>query len=116
MDETWKPERPETIWPMIHEAEDGWMFLSPSNLSVIVSGVIEDGKRWLHVSFARKSRMPEYTDMAIVKRLFIGEDRKAIMILPEKRNHVNIHRYCLHLWSCLDGDGLPEFSHGIGTL
>ena len=38
------------------------------------------------------------------------------MVFPERKFHVNIHPFCLHLWCCLDGDGLPEFSHGLGTI
>ena len=60
--------------------------------------------------------MPTYDDISLVKKVFIGEDKKAIMIFPEKKYHVNIHSFCLHLWHCLDGDGLPEFSHGLGTI
>lgn len=70
----------------------------------------EDGKFWAHVSFSRPDRMPSYFDMADVKRLFIGENLKAIMVLPPSSHHVNIHSFCLHLWHCTSEDGLPEFS------
>lgn len=29
-------------------------------------------------------------------RDFIGDDKKAVFVLPEKEKHVNIHNYCLH--------------------
>lgn len=35
--------------------------------------------------------------------------------LAEKQaagKHVNKHPYCLHLWSCLDGPVLPDFTRG----
>jgi len=112
----WKPELPQCGWPLIREAEDGYAFRSANGVIVIISGQVEDDKRWLHVSLSRKHKMPSYEDIALVKRVFIGDGKKAIMVLPERKYHVNIHPYCLHLWHCLDGDGLPEFSHGLGTI
>ena len=112
----WKPDKPNCGWPLIKEAEDGYMFRSDNGVSVIISGSWEDGEKWLHVSLARKHKMPSYEDIAIVKRAFIGDDKKAIMVFPERKYHVNIHNFCLHLWHCVDGDELPEFSHGLGTI
>ena len=120
--DSWKPEK--VSFPgfrMMQESDDGYLYAARSmspvqGMTVICSGQIENGKKWLHVSFARQSRMPSYDDMILVKRAFIGEARKAIMVLPDKANYVNLHPYCLHLWHCLDGDGLPEFSHGLGTI
>jgi hypothetical protein len=79
-------------------------------LMVIASGTTElDGRRWAHVSFSRPRRMPSYDDLALVKERFIGVERKAISVHPPRSEHVSIHAYCLHLWCCLDGDGLPDF-------
>jgi len=72
-----------------------------------------DGKHSVHVSFSRKDRLPNYEEITEVKRLFVGKNNKAIMVFPEEKNHVNINPYCLHLWCCVDGDGLPEFSSHI---
>lgn len=63
----------------------------------------KDGRDWLHVSMSRRSRMPTYEDMAKVKRDFIGEDKEAYQVFSKTEDHVNIHSYCLHLWSPLDG-------------
>ena len=111
----WKPDKPDNGWIMMRETVDGYSFYS-GRVMVIMSGQREDSKRWLHVSFSRPNRMPDYDDITMVKRAFIGDDVKAIMIFPERKYYVNLHPYCLHLWSCLDGDGLPEFSHGLGTI
>jgi hypothetical protein len=111
-----KPDRPSCNWPMIQEANDGFIFRSANGIDVIISGQIEDGKRWLHVSLSRKHRMPTYEDIALVKRAFIGDGLKAIMIFPERKYHVNLHSFCLHLWACLEDDQLPKFSHGLGTI
>lgn len=88
-----------------------------NGLFVIVGGEKHGGKKWLHVSFSRKSRIPSYDDLLRVKKDFIGEDRKAVMVFPDKDHYVNLHPYCLHLYSCIDGDdGLPEFSEAFGTI
>lgn len=88
-----------------------------AGLLAIVSGTMElDGRRWIHVSFSRRDRMPSYDDVVLVKRLFIGRDRKAIQVHVPESEHVNIHRYCLHLWHCVDGDGLPDFRARGGRM
>ena len=68
-----------------------------------------------HVSFARKSKMPTYAEMKMIKRDFIGEDKKAIFVLPKKEQFVNINKFCLHLWTC-ENDILPDFDCGLGTI
>jgi hypothetical protein len=54
--------------------------------------------------------LPDFDDLMIVKELFIGTEAKAIMVFPARSKHVNIHPHCLHLFSCMTGDPLPEFS------
>lgn len=86
-------------------------------LMVIVSGNTEaDGKRWIHVSYSRPSRIPSYEDLCLVKDRFIGADRQAISVHPPASQHVNLHATCLHLFHCLDGDGLPDFRGGTNQI
>lgn len=88
-----------------------------NGLVVLASGAVElDDKRWIHVSFSRKDRMPSYDDTCLIKRVFIGEERKAIQVFPPRSEHFNLHKYCLHLWHCLDGDGLPDFRDRTGGV
>lgn len=102
---------PEGIYKLERKLQDGASFHNPfSGLFIIISGNIHEGKKWLHVSFSRKSRIPDYHDIKIIKHHFIGDDKKAIMIFPDQEHFVNIMPYCLHLFHCIDGDGLPEFS------
>jgi hypothetical protein len=87
------------------------------SLTVIMSvGNHLDGKRWLHVSLARRDRIPYYTDMVEVKELFIGPEKKAIQIFPPRSEHVNINEHVLHLWHCIDDDPLPDFTQGSGSI
>lgn len=89
------------------EYMDAWFF---NGLQIIASaGEYDDGREWLHISVSRKSRIPSYEEMARVKRDFIGDDKKAVFVLPEKKNHVNIHENCLHLFYSAENP-LPEFS------
>lgn len=101
---------------MFKEGADGYAYRTLNGLIVIQSAAVEsDGNVWLHTSFSRKRRMPSYDDMAMVKRLFIGDDRKAIMVFPDKAHHVNIHKFCLHFFTPVYHEPLPEFSRD-GTL
>lgn len=80
-------------------------------LTVISSVCIEeDMKPWLHVSLAHQKRLPSYDEIKLVKERFIGNDKYAAMVFPPADRFVNIHKYCLHLWHCLEGWPLPEFS------
>jgi hypothetical protein len=102
-------------WSLVQIAADGFA-ARHNRLRVICSWAKEtDGKRWWHVSVTRSDGMlPSYGDMCFVKEHFIGADRKALHIFASKDKHVNIHATCLHLWHCVDGDPLPEFSGVIG--
>ena len=103
-------------WRRLADPVFPFRFLSRSGLSVLASAARHEGKFWLHVSLSRQRLMPSYDDLADVKRVFIGEGKTALMVLPPKVKHVNIHRFCLHLWHCIDGDVTPDFTRGTGSL
>lgn len=96
-------------WERIQTTEDGARYLYRRSgiapvLSVIISGCIElDGKRWIHVSCAY---------MGANRNTLLGRDAKAIQVLAPASEHITIHDFCLHLWHCVDGDPLPDFTHG----
>jgi len=104
--------RPRVLpaWWDLHEAkDDGAFYFSPA-LTVLLTVEVIDGKLWLHVSArGRRPNLPSWDDMAGVKRLFIGRERKAIMVLPPEAEHVNIDPNVLHWFSPLEGDPLPDF-------
>lgn len=84
-----------------------------NGLLVICTGAVEaDDKRWVHVSMSRRSRLPSYDDMCLVKDQFIGRDKLALQLFVPAHQHVNIATNCLHLWHCMDGDPTPDFRHG----
>lgn len=105
-------------WYIVQAGQDGALYSALlERICVIESLATElDGKRWHHVSVSRPDRMPSYEDLCFVKKHWIGEDRYAYQVFAPRTKHVNIHQYCLHLWSCLDGPALPDFTRGGNTL
>jgi hypothetical protein len=71
---------------------------------------------WVHLSISHRVRIPHYDDLVYLKRNWIGDEVNAIMVLPKKSEHVNIHPRCLHLFHCVSGDGLPDFTIGTRSL
>jgi len=110
---------------MIHIVVKGWKditdtmprrFLIPNTqyfekkkLTVVRSFEKIAGDNWLHVSVSAKGKIPTYNELTNVKKLFIGDDQKAIQIFPKEEEHVNIQPNTLHLYTCLTRDPLPDF-------
>ena len=105
-------------WRVVKINWDGVLWVSGSlGISVILSGNTEqDGKRWLHLSLARRSRLPSWEEVRLVKDLFLGKERLAVQVLPPASRYININPHCLHLWSCVDGDPVPDFARGGQTI
>lgn len=102
---------------VVETAEDGMKYMRKDHMTVIASGATElDGRKWLHVSCAHPTRLPSWKELMEVKEIFIGRDRAAIQVIPPKAKHINIHPNCLHLWCCLDGEILPDFTQGTGSI
>lgn len=105
-------------WHVIQEGLDGRAWRNnKKRLTVIASTAFEQDKReWLHISVVHDSRIPSYQDLCYVKRHFAGPERKCIQLFVPESEHVNIHPRCLHLFSCLDEDILPDFTWGTGSI
>ena len=88
-----------------------------TGLAVLFSAdpFLEPGKTWLHASASCRKRVPTYDELKRVKEVFIGPNLQAIQVFPVESKHINIHPYCLHLWACVEGDGLPDFGRE-GTI
>ncbi len=82
----------------------------------------DDGCEWLHLSISGKGvisgmdRIPTYSELAEAKEVFLGTHSKAVMVLPPRKEWVNIHPCVLHLFSNVDEDSLPDFTRGSGAL
>jgi len=86
-------------------ASQCWSHRLMPSLKVLRSeSEMRDGSKWIHVSMSRPDQMPEYWEIVKVKDDFIG-DQESYQVFAKKKDHVNVHNYCLHLWS-----PLTEFS------
>lgn len=120
----WLPTVPPAAW---HESRERWglsrdfgrAYRKPGEGLLVLLSCAEcgDRKRWLHVSVSRADRkIPTWEQMSQVKRLFIGDERTALQVMPPKAKHVNIHPGVLHMYVCLDGDVTPDFTAGGETI
>lgn len=69
-------------------------FQLPEGLVVIAS----DQGGWEHVSVSNPKRLPAWTEMCYVKRLFWDEEDAVMQVHPPASTYVNVHPNCLHLW------------------
>lgn len=106
-----------STWRTLQTAEDGASFQHKDGRRVVVSVARhEDDRRWLHASVSRRGKLPSYEDLCTLHREFIGPERRAVQVFAPEKQHVNLHPTCLHLWCCLDGDGMPDFTAGTGSV
>ncbi len=56
------------------------------------------GMGWEHVSVSYPNRCPSWDEMCRVKDIFWYESECAVQYHPPKKDYVNFHPYCLHLW------------------
>ena len=83
---------------------------NPLGLRVMLSGGIYNNQKWLHLSASRKNRLPGWLEFTKLKDVFLGEETTAIQVFPPKSEYVNLHPYCLHLWSPIKQKNfLPDF-------
>lgn len=68
---------------------------------------MSNGSKYCHVSVSTKNRHPTWEEMVLVRDQFIGLDTEAVLVLPPKVFHVNVHAHCFHWWSRVNG---PETS------
>ena len=65
-----------------------------SELKIIAS----DGKGWDHVSVSTQDRCPTWNEMCWVKDLFFSSSEVVVQYHPAKKEYINSHVFCLHLW------------------
>jgi hypothetical protein len=67
--------------------------------------IASDGEGWEHVSVSQSGshKPPSWDVMSAVKNLFWEEDQCAIEFHPPRKDYVNNHPGCLHLWRPTDG-------------
>lgn len=74
---------------------------SPIDKQTLLVLASSDGG-WEHVSVSRRTRCPNWAEMAYIKDLFFRDDEAVVEFHVPKSEHVNDHPYCLHLWRPTD--------------
>jgi len=98
-------------WDPVNRGMDGTMLMHSIGLRAIFSGTVEaDGKKWIHLSLSRTDGViPTYYDLKVAKEQLLG-DVMAVQVFPPSGMFVNIAEV-LHLFQCLDGDPVPDFTY-----
>ena len=73
---------------------EGWVTIKGAIFYVICS----NSGGWDHVSVSHKSQCPPWGVMCIIKDIFFDQDECCVEYHPAKKNYVNIHPNCLHIW------------------
>ena len=60
--------------------------------------IASDGMGWEHVSVSLGDRCPTWEEMVFVKNLFWDPDDCVVQFHPARKDYVNSHPFCLHLW------------------
>jgi hypothetical protein len=53
---------------------------------------------WEHVSVSLANRCPNWHEMAAIKALFWDGDEVVVQYHPARKDYVNHHPHCLHMW------------------
>lgn len=77
------------------KAGDNFGAFQWGNLRIICAPTDEE---WQHVSVSKPNKCPTWEEMCLVKDLFWDEDEVVFQFHPAKKDYVNNHPYCLHLW------------------
>lgn len=77
---------------------NGVFFLPVNTASRSLKILASDGADWEHVSVSLPNRCPNWPEMCKVKNLFWDEEDIVVQYHPSKKDYVNCHPYCLHLW------------------
>ena len=81
-------------------------------LKVLSSGPAEPDsglelKQWEHVSVSCNKRSPTWEEMCFIKSIFWEPNEWVIQYHPVKKDYVNNHPHCLHLWKYCGDKEMP---------
>lgn len=67
-------------------------------VSILYAEEKTDRWDWLkHVSISCRDRLPTWEEVLACKEHFFG-DIDAMMVMPKKKDYVNIWPFCFHIW------------------
>ncbi len=112
-------------WKLDHESEDGAKLVRPDMQAIVTVSRELDGRVWVHLSVSivyhdvmqRRDRvaLPAWATLTKARDEFLGPEAKCILVVAPASEHVNINEVH-HLWHCPEGDGLPDFTRGSGSI
>lgn len=92
-------------YPLTRTIDSFGAFDIPSPIGNYKLGVIvSDGEGWDHVSVSLSNRCPNWPEMCHIKSLFFRDDEVVVQYHPAKKDYVNFHPHCLHLWRWQGGE------------
>lgn len=73
-------------------------YRSECGIGILLS-VDDTGKfgKLQHVSVSRQDRYPSWDELITIKERFFG-DEDCMMVMPKKKDYVNLHKFCFHIW------------------
>lgn len=60
------------------------------------------GAGFEHLSVSTPRKTPTWQQMCVMKDIFWNEDEICMQLHPAKKEYVNNHPYCLHIWKPID--------------
>lgn len=61
-------------------------------------------KERLHASIAHPFRYPTWEEIKFIRYKLFPDDIKVAMVLPPKKEYVNMHKNCFHMYEMFDGE------------
>src|SRR5690348_15484084 len=88
---------PDPVTGLVYSPDiDGWYEIPYRGVRLQV--IASDGCEWVHVSVSLPHRCPTWEEMEFVRSLFFRDDETVMQLSVPRREHINCHRFCLHLW------------------
>lgn len=75
-----------------------FMIPVPKRKKELFQVIASDGEGWEHVSVSLEDRDPTWSEMCYIKDLFWDSEDTVIQYHPPKKEYMNQHQHCLHLW------------------
>ena len=73
-----------------------------------------NGDGWDHVSVITENRCPKWNEMCQIKDMFFEEDEVVVQYHPAKKDYINMHPNCLHLWRRQGGEVTTPPKYMVG--
>ncbi len=80
-----------------HWHKVGGCFYFPLN-NVFFQIIVSNQVGWEHVSISNEARCPTFEEVVAIKEMFFDSGEIAFQVHPKKKNYINFHNNCLHLW------------------